>query len=39
MDLSEPELPDPCMPSCLLLQETWQAAGLSTDTPGAAGET
>ena len=35
MDLSELELPDPCLPACPWLQETWQAAGLSTDTAGA----
>ncbi|GAB3516041.1 hypothetical protein [Pseudoxanthomonas daejeonensis] len=35
MDLSELELPDPCLPACPLLQESWQAAGLSTDTPEA----
>lgn len=39
MDMSEVELPDPCLPTCPLLQETWQAAGLSTGTPGATGET
>ena len=32
MDLSELELPDPCLQACPLLQESWQAAGLSTDT-------
>lgn len=35
MDMSELELPDPCLPACPLLQESWQAAGLSTDTADA----
>ncbi len=33
MDLSELELPDPCMPCCGLLQECWEAAGVSTHAP------
>ncbi len=32
MDLSELELPEPGLPACPLLQESWEAAGISTDT-------
>ncbi|WP_372018104.1 hypothetical protein [Pseudoxanthomonas sp. 10H] len=32
MDTRELELPDPCLEACHLLQESWQAAGLSTGT-------
>ena len=35
MDLSELELPDPCLQACPLLQESWQAAGLSTEVAAA----
>ena len=34
MDLGEFELPDPCQASWPLLQESWQAAGLSVDAGG-----
>ncbi|MCR6685731.1 MULTISPECIES: hypothetical protein [Pseudoxanthomonas] len=33
MDASELEWPDPCSPGCGLLQECWEAAGVSTATP------
>ncbi|MBB6065856.1 hypothetical protein [Pseudoxanthomonas broegbernensis] len=33
MDLSEMELPDPCLPACPLLQESWDAAGMSAQAP------
>ena len=33
MDLSELELPEPGMPACPLLLESWEAAGVSTTAP------
>lgn len=30
MDIHELELPDPCLQACSLLQESWEAAGVST---------
>lgn len=33
MDLYETELPDAGLPACCLLQECWEAAGVSTALP------
>ena len=33
MDLCESELPDPGSPCCALVQEGWEAAGVSTRAP------
>ena len=32
MDIQELELPDPCLPGCPLVQESWEAAGVSIQT-------
>jgi hypothetical protein len=33
IDLRDSELPEACLPACCLLQECWEAAGLSTEAP------
>ena len=35
MEVNELELPDPSMPACPWLQESWEAAGVRTDVPDA----
>ena len=32
MHANELELPDPCLPGCPLVQESWEAAGVAIDT-------
>jgi len=36
MDSSELELPDPCLACCHLLQESWDAAGMSSQLQAGA---